>query len=193
MVDKMWCRSPTTLIKQLWRFTGVIAIVLAWIVIGISVYRNPWFNMYNHALSDLGGPYADSPWIYNVGLIAVGILVCIYSLYLAYVATNKLYVYSSALMFVAGIFLALIGLFPSGTKPHSFVSLWFFIQTWLSLLVTALSMTKDRRIIYSLMLWIITIIGPLGAVLIKWPSVAILEVFGVILVDVYVVILTINF
>lgn len=181
------------LAKQLWRFTGLIAIILSWIIIIVSVYLNPWFNVYKHALSDLGGPKANLPWIYNVGLVVVGSIVCIYSLYLAYVVTDKLYAFSSALMFIAGIFLALIGLFPSGTKPHDFVSLWFFVQIWLSLVAVAISMTKHRKIVHSSIMWIIAIIGPLGAILIKWPSVAILEIYGVILIDIYVAILTINF
>jgi len=182
-----------TLAKQLWRFTGLVAIILTWIVIVASVYQNPWFNVFKHALSDLGAPKANLPWIYNIGLVIVGSIICIYSLYLAYIAINKLYVFSFALMFIAGIFLALIGLFPSSTKPHGFVSLWFFVQIWLSLVSTAISMIKDRKIIYSLIMWIIVVIGPLGAILIKWPSVAILEIYGVILIDIYVAILTINF
>lgn len=100
-------------------------------------------------------------------------------------------------MFVAGIFLSLIGLFPSSTKPHDFISLWFFIQIRLSLLPATLGMVKDRRIIHSLVLWVLIFVGPLGAIFIDWPSVALLEIFGVILgvilIDIYVIILTISF
>lgn len=174
----------------LWRFTGLIAAILAWIVIAVSISQNPWFNIFEHALSDLGDlAKANKPWIYNVGLIIVGIITCIYSLYLTYASSSKVHTFASALIFVAGIFLALIGIFPSGTKPHTFVSTWFFIQMWLALVISLIGMVLDRRTVYSVVLGLISIIGPLGALSFKWPSIALLEVYGIILIDIYLIVL----
>jgi hypothetical membrane protein len=178
---------------SLWRFTGIAAAIIAWIVIAISISRNPWFDIYRHALSDLGDAKANKPWIYNIGLIIVGGIVCIYSLYLTFTTNSKAYVYTSALLFIAGLFLALIGIYPSGTRPHIFVSTWFFIQMWLAVIATAIGMAIERRVFYGAILAIVAVIGPIGAIFIKWPSVALQEVFGVILIDLYVVILTLNF
>lgn len=173
-----------------WRFSGVIGVVLAWVIIMLSISQNPWFNIFKHALSDLGDPKASSPWVYNLGLIVVGVIMCIYSLFYTYKAINKAHVYASALLFIAGVFLALIGVYPSSTRPHIFISTWFFIQTWLAFVVSTISMMLDKKIVYTIILSIITIVGPLGAILIKWPSVALLEIYGVILIDIYIITLT---
>jgi len=177
----------------LWRFTGIAAAILAWVVIVLSILQNPWFNVYRHALSDLGGPKASRPWIYNVGLMVVGVVACLYSFYLTYRAASKVHVYASALLFIAGVFLALIGVYPSGTRPHTFVSTWFFIQMWLAVIASAVGMALDGRTVDSAILSAIAIAGPLGAVSIKWPSVALLEIYGVILIDIYIALPTIHF
>lgn len=175
----------------LWRFSGVIGVILAWIVIALSVSQNPWFNILRHALSDLGDPEkACNPWVYNVGLMVIGAIMCIYSLFYTYRATSKVHVYASALLFVAGVFLVLIGVYPSGARPHIFVSTWFFIQTWLALVASIIGMMLNKEKAYTIILSIIAIIGPLGAMLVEWPSVAILEIYGVILVNIYIATLT---
>lgn len=176
-----------------WRFTGIIAAVLAWFIILLSISQNPWFNVYRHALSDLGDPRANKPWIYNIGLMVVGLITCIYSLYLTYITNSKTHIYASALLFIAGIFLVLVGVYPSGTRPHTFISTWFFIQMWLALLATTIGMIIDGRTIHAIVLGTMTIVGPLGAIFIKWPSVALQEIFGIVLIDIYIVILTMVF
>lgn len=176
-----------------WRFTGIMAAVSAWLIILLSISQNPWFDVYRHALSDLGDSRANKPWIYNIGLIVIGLITCIYSLYLTYITNSKAHIYASALLFIAGIFLALIGVYPSGTRPHTFISTWFFIQMWLALLATAIGMVIDGRTIYAIVLGTMAIIGPLGAIFIKWPSVALQEIFGIVLIDIYIIILTMVF
>ncbi|MDK6028650.1 DUF998 domain-containing protein [Ignisphaera sp. 4213-co] len=182
-----------TIIFTIWKFTGIIAAVLAWIIIAISISQNPWFDVFKHALSDLGGSKANNPWIYNIGLIVTGVITCLYALYIAYVANSKVYVYASALLFVAGIFLALIGIYPSGTRPHTFVSTWFFIQMLLAIIATAIGMAVEHRIVYSIVFGVVAIAGPLGAIFLKWPSVALLEIYGIVLIDICVVLMTTRF
>lgn len=169
---------------------GVSAAVLAWLVILLSASRNPWFDLFKHALSDLGGPRALDPWVYNVGLLATGIIASIYALYLAYASKSKVAVYASAFVFIAGIFLALIGMFPSGTRPHTFVSSWFFAQMWMALLASSIDFLARKKLLLGIVLSTIWIAGPLGALLIKWPSVALLEIYGVILINIYIVALS---
>jgi hypothetical membrane protein len=67
------------------------------------------------------------------------------SLYIAYESKRKLVVFSSALLFTAGIFLALIGVFPSGTRPHVFVSTRLFIQVWLSSIPLLIDSIASRK------------------------------------------------
>ncbi|MEM2214838.1 MAG: DUF998 domain-containing protein [Candidatus Nezhaarchaeales archaeon] len=182
-----------TQVKMFWRLCGVAAVVLAWLVILLSINRNPWFDLFKHALSDLGGPRAFDPWIYNLGLLITGVIALIYALYLAYFSTGKVALYASAFVFIAGIFLALIGIFPSGTRPHTFVSSWFFVQMWMAILASSIDFLAKKKMFSGMILLSISIAGPLIALLIEWPSVALLEVYGIILIDAYIVVLTVNY
>lgn len=176
--------------RRLWRFTGLIAAAMAWATISLSISRNPWFSLYRHALSDLGGPGAIDPWVYNVGLIATGVVASTYAIYLASAATEKFTVYASSFIFIAGIFLALIGVFPSSTRPHVFVSTWFFVQMWMAVLASAIGSFAKRELAFGAFLLGISFLGPAGALTIGWPSVALLEIYGIVLIDAYIAVLT---
>lgn len=178
------------MLKKVLRFTGLAAFALAWITVFLSIQRNTWFNFFKHALSDLGGPRAVDPWIYNVGLVATGAMASVYGVYLALVSTSKASIYASSFVFIAGIFLALVGVFPSGTRPHVFVSTWFFVQAWMAMLASAIDFLAKKEVTTGAVLLSLSVIGPVGALLIRWPSVALLEVYGVILIGVYIVTLT---
>jgi hypothetical membrane protein len=168
------------------RFSGIIAVMLAWFVIGLSIYYNPWFVFTKNALSDLGSPDANAPWIYNYGLIVTAIFVILYSIYLILDANNKIETVGGAFVIIAGIFLALIGIYYAGTRPHVFVSTWFFVQMDLAMLIYSLGLLFEKLKIYGLSLIIISVIGPFIALIVKWPSAATLETFGIIIIDVWV-------
>ena len=177
-------------LKVFWRYSWLLGFTLFWIFLAASVSRNPWFSFWKYALSDLGDTKsATDPWIYNTGLIVVAATLCIYSLYIVYESKRKLVVFSSALLFTAGIFLALIGLFPSSTRPHAFVSTWFFIQVWLSSIPLLIDSITSRKPFYIASMVTVSIIAPIAAYIVEivvgWPSVAILEIYGVIIVSFY--------
>lgn len=178
------------MLKTAWKLCGIIAAVSAWTTISLSISRNPWFDLFKHALSDLGGPKAKDPWVYNVGLMITGVLTSIYALYAVSASTSKIAVYASSFIFIAGIFLVLIGVFPSGTRPHTFVSTWFFVQMWMAVVASAIDFLVRKRLVLGTLLLALSAVGLLGALLVKWPSVALLEIYGVILINIYVVILT---
>jgi len=182
---------------NLWRLAGILASVIAWLTIAVSAYLNPWFSIWRHAFSDLGAPRANMPWVYNAGLVVSGVLACLFSLYLLYVARSKVEAFSSSLLFVAGIFLALIGVFPSSTRPHTFVSTWFFVQMWLSFISFSVASHVTRRRGLRNSLAVVGVLGPLGALLVEllwgWPSIALLEAYGVIVVNLGVVHLTLEY
>ena len=168
------------------RASGIIAITLAWIVIGLAVRFNPWFDLFKHALSDLGTDRAFMPQIYNYGLIMTAFFIILFSVYLTIKARNKAETFAGAYLSIAGIFLALIGVFPGGTKPHTFVSTWFFIQAQLSVLMKSIGSLMKHRKRVAVLLLLIFMLAILGGML-RWPSVALEEVFEVILLDIYVV------
>ncbi len=180
---------------RLW-WAGPAAVILAWIVIGASWYLNPWFRFLEHAFSDLGGPEASYPWVYNYGLIATGALVILYSWFIYSVAASKMEAAASALTFVAGIFLALIGVYPSGTRPHTFVSMWFFIQMDMALIALGLGLrVRGSRLwhaITGLSVLAFPIYGMVEAT-VGWPSVAAGEAYGIIVIDLAVILATIEY
>jgi hypothetical membrane protein len=176
--------------RRLWIF-GYLAMVLAWAVIGTSWYLNRyWFRFLGNAFSDLGGSRAVHPEVYNLGLISTAILLIIYSAYLYLVAEHKMEVVGSAFAFIAGIFLAFIGIYHEGTRPHVFVSSWFFAQIDLSIVATGLGMIFRGLRLGKAVLGI-GILAPIAyiaiAASIGWPSVASGEAFGIVAIDLAVV------
>ncbi len=155
-----------------------------------SVMVNPWFVFTRNALSDLGGPHARLPWIYNCGLVATAVLVIAYAAYVIDRADNKLIVTSAAFMAVGGIFLAMIGVFHEGTYPHVFVSTWFFVQMDLSLILWgAGSLAEGLRLKGSAEV-ALGVAAPAVAIMVRWPSTAVEEVYGIVIIDVFVLLST---
>ncbi len=173
---------------------GPLAIVSAWVTIGVSIYINPWFRVTNNALSDLGGgnlllnghPAPTDPWVYNYGLIITGIIIALFSLSIIYKSSRKIENMGLSFFIISGLFLALIGYYHEGTYPHGFVSIWFFILASISYLTIGISLLsksgKFGTVIVLLIIasWIIYSV-------VNWQSVAEGEIFGVAVIDLAVV------
>ncbi|MFP3157647.1 MAG: DUF998 domain-containing protein [Caldivirga sp.] len=178
-------------VKDALTYMGVAAAALAWIVIAISISLNPWFNLLHNALSDLGSPHANYYWVYNYGLVATAIVMFTYSIYLLLVSGNKIEAMGSSFVAVASIFLALIGVFHEGTYPHAFVSQWFFTQMDLAVVTWSVGLVIDRNLNYGVPLLLLGLLAPLPALLLKWPSTATLEVYGILVIDVWAIAATV--
>jgi len=175
--------------KRLFRLTGVLVATLAWIIIFISMAQNPWFVFTQHAFSDLGGPTATNPWIFNYGLMVVSVLSVVYTIFLLQEATNKMETLGGIFMVVASTFLALIGIYPSGTNPHTLVSIGFFLQFDLVIIAWGLGLLLRGLKGVGMLFSVIGILGPLAALTIEWPSIAIMETFGILIIDLWVIIM----
>ncbi len=162
------------------RLAGVIASAVFWISTLVSIRYNPWFSFYIHAFSDLGGPGANHPWIYNTGLIISALFVALLSMDMVLVSKTRVGIVGGSYLSISSIFLALIGIFPSGTYPHVFVSVWFFIQAFIGFLIFGIGEFR-REPIYLTAIAAIFLAGLLGALLIKWPSAATIEAYEIIL------------
>lgn len=177
-------------------YLGVVAIVFAWIIIFLNWILNPWFIFTKHAYSDFGAGRACCPWLYNVGLIITGILLILFSFGLTYLAQNKIEVFGAGNIFVGGIFLALIGIFPGGTYPHVCVSTWFFIQMNIAFLIIGVGMTV-RKSEFGLIILLLALLEMPFALIIEllvgWPSAAVIETYGIIFIDASVVLLTLDY
>ncbi|MEB3825165.1 MAG: DUF998 domain-containing protein [Desulfurococcales archaeon] len=172
-------------------YTGVTAILAAWITIFLSWKLNPWFNVFEDAYSDLGGPAAYHREVYNYGLILTGLLVFLWGAYIAIVSRGRFGVIGGSYMALAGVFLALIGVYPSGTRPHTFVSTWFFIQADLALI--AIGMELRGFLAGRLIVALSVLAFPLALLVeatLGWPSTAILETYGIVIIDAGVLLAT---
>ncbi len=187
--DENTVEKVISLYKALFRYSGVIAAIMAWVVIGICIYLNPWFIFTVHAFSDLGGPNAYMPWVYNLGLITTGLVILAYSIYLVMFSENRLESVASGFMFIAGLFLMLIGIYPSGTKPHNFVSTWFFLQADMAILTWGLGLLLRGQKRYGALFTLMGILGPLIAMVIDWPSAATVEAYGIVIIDLWVILM----
>lgn len=91
-----------------------------------AIAVNPWFSFARNAMSDLGNP-ANGPlyWLYNYVLIVSG------ALYAAYFAAvfRRVRPRTSLLLFVASLFLVLVGIFHEGFgRLHYYVSVLYFVN-----------------------------------------------------------------
>ncbi|WP_297073053.1 DUF998 domain-containing protein [Thermococcus sp.] len=160
--------------RMVW--TGFAGGLTYWLFVAWSISRNSWFSFWRNALSDLGGPNANSPWIYNVGLMVSSVFIIGFAIYLILTSENKLQTIGGAYISVSAIFLALIGVFHEGTKPHVFVSTYFFFQFFLGVLIYGLGSGNTVKG-GSLLLFVLAIVGAL----VRWPSTALLETYEIIL------------
>jgi len=142
---------------------GFASGVVFWIVTILSIAANPCFSVTTNAFSDLGASSANAPWIYNYGLVVAGGVALLYSVALMDWSTNKVEVAGSAFMVVAGIFLALIGIYPSGTRAHTFVSLWFFLQADLAIASWGIGLMVAKKRLLGILSIAVAILAPVGA------------------------------
>jgi hypothetical membrane protein len=171
------------------RLLGVVGAVLVWVVIYLAIQGNPWFTFTEHAFSELGSPMADDPEVFNTGLIVLGGLFSLYAVALIQDASNKVETVGGAFTLLAGLFLTLIGVYPSGTAPHTFVSLWFFIQADIAIIAWGIGILwSDWRRLGAAVIGI-GVVGPLIAAAVPWPSIAVVEAYGIVLMDAWVVLM----
>lgn len=97
---------------------------------------------------------------------------------------------SVGVFLVAIIHLLLIGVFPEGTKPHGFVSYEFFALMTSSLLLIGVSLIIEKLSKYGVLFIILFLVSLGGSLLIAWPSIALLELYNIILYNIGVATLT---
>jgi hypothetical membrane protein len=163
------------------------AVLGAWSIIGASWALNrSWFVFTRDAFSDFGGSRSCCPGLYNYGLMGIGILVVALGYCMALAARGKLEVAGAAYAGLAGVFLGFIGYYHEGTRPHVFVSTWFFVQMDVALAMLSVGLSRRgcwlaRPALYASM-EAFPVAGLVG-VLAGWPSAAVLETYGILIID----------
>ncbi|AFL96043.1 hypothetical protein CL1_1847 [Thermococcus cleftensis] len=155
---------------------GFMGALVYWSFVAWSISRNPWFSFWKNALSDLGGPGANSPWIYNAGLVVSSLFLLAFSVGLILTSEGRLQTVGGAYLSISSVFLALIGIFHEGTEPHVFVSTYFFVQFFLGALLYGLGSERLRPV--SVLIFSLALVGPL----VPFPSTSLLETYEILLV-----------
>ncbi|MEM3186672.1 MAG: DUF998 domain-containing protein [Conexivisphaerales archaeon] len=175
-------------VKTILLFMGPVAIASAVIWIGAAIAINPTFDFFSGALSQLGSPGANAPWVYNTGLIFTSILLFLFSVSLLLNSKNKIESSGSSFLMITSLFLALIGIYHGGTYPHDFVSLWFFVLADISIFAWGVGLLFDvfwHGVYVLILVCSATILG-FG---ISWQSSAELETFGTAAISVWAVLM----
>ena len=157
--------------------SGIAAIVSAFAWIAAAMLLNPGFDFFTGALSQLGSPGSNFPWVYNVGLMFTSVLLFIFACGLLLWSRNKVESTGSSFFMIASLFLALIGIYHGGTYPHDFVSLWFFIIADIAIITWGFGMVIENAARGGYILLLASIATGI-AFGISWPSSAELETFG---------------
>lgn len=112
-------------------------------------------------------------------LIVTSLFVLAFAIYLILASENRLQtVGGGAYISISAIFLALIGIFHGGTRPHVFVSTYFFVQFFLGALIYGVGSEK-REIRYgSVLIFLLALFGTF----LEWSSVALIETYEIALV-----------
>jgi len=104
---------------------------------------------------------------------------------MVYSSRSKLETVAGSYFSIAAVFLALIAIYPAGTRPHVFVSTWFFVQAFLGALVYGVAMLwVARKFSYSI--FTIFALGLAGS-LARWPSAASLEAYEIVLLTAFAI------
>ena len=170
---------------------GWASMVSGWLVILLAISRNPWFVFTENAFSDLGAASANDPWLFNVGMILTGVMIVLFAVHLFEVSINKISRIGGASMALTGLMLMMIGFFPEGTPYHYMVSVWFFSQGALTVLIWGLALMREetwRK--YGQIFTVMGITGPIIAVIVPWPSTAVAEAYGILVLNIWVALMT---
>ena len=166
-------------------FFGVVAPVLGFTMIFLTIRASPWFNWTANALSDLGVSGFGSV-IFNSGLAMTGALMMMFSLGFFELTKGSWVGQLGSALFLAGAFILCgIGAFPeTAGRIHYYLSVAFFVSLPLSLFALGTFMT--RHDMKRLGLLSFTAGGfAAGVWLLQWSSAAVPEAFSALAVGVW--------
>jgi hypothetical membrane protein len=146
--------------------------------------------VFKNALSDLGRVGLENNYVFNTGLILAALVALTYIPSLLDFFKSRIGFMSLGIFLIAILHLLLIGVFPEGTKPHGFVSYEFFALMTISLLFIGISLIAEGMSKYGASLLLLFILSLGGSLLIKWPSIALLELYNIALYNAGVAVLT---
>lgn len=107
-------------------WTGLAGAVIGVAATLLATLLSPTFTWAGSALSDLGAADAATPWLFNGGLMAAGLVALPFAWVLVSSARNEVERLGAIAYAGAIVALALVGAFPTGTALHFPVAVGYF-------------------------------------------------------------------
>lgn len=126
--------------------SGIALPVVFVTMLMIAISLNPWFSFYRNALSDLGSLKVPTRYVFNCGLILMGLFGILFSL-----ATVR-YFESTAMhiLTVAMTFLIAVGIFPEEYgRVHSIPAALFYVFSLAGIFYTGILLKKRGELWFS--------------------------------------------
>ncbi len=142
------------------KFPNILAILFPlsiYFTIIVAILNAPWFDFYDNALSDLG-VHEGSALIFNTGIFLSGLIYGFYGLMKLKSAKNMIDKTGRVILLIAGVSLALVGVFPKNIKPFHTIFAWgFFILFPIGAVMTSIkARDKDKAYWFLAMISLIT-------------------------------------
>ncbi|RLF94442.1 hypothetical protein DRN45_03380 [Thermococci archaeon] len=158
---------------------GILAPVIAFIAISLSIYMHPWFSWRENALSDLGALGVTYNTIFNMGLIVTALVSLIFASGLPKITKDKIGRAGNLFFVISIVFLLLIGIFPESTSPHKSVSVAFYTFATVSLVLIGIGLMRKRSErkygLFTVLLLGTALFLCFGF---SWPAIAVPEIIG---------------
>jgi hypothetical membrane protein len=132
-------------LDRLGRASGVAFPVLSLGAILLATLISPTFTWTESALSDLGAPGEPTALLFNGGLVLTGLVAPPFVAWIYRRARNRLERAGAAVLGVAAVLSALIGIFPTGTSLHFPVAVGFFLAVPIALWLRAAGASRAGR------------------------------------------------
>ncbi|PTD94721.1 hypothetical protein C9439_01010 [archaeon SCG-AAA382B04] len=160
---------------------GISSILVLLVSLAVSISQNNWFVWTKNALSDLGGPEATNPWIFNFGLIIAGLLGMLYFSKISSRTKNRFQKIGLTTIILDLFLLILVGVFSIESPLHYPLSVSFFAVLVIGALIFGigeLEVSKNKGITYIS----ITILSLISSIIIlnTFEGIAIAEIHAVI-------------
>lgn len=124
---------------------GILSPLIALVFISIAIYLNPWFVLSDNALSDLGAIGESYNYVFDIGIILTGFTNILFSFGLQNLKNTRIGHCGATIYGVGVSFLLLVGVFPLGTSPHSYVAVISFLLATLAIILIGIDQALAKQ------------------------------------------------
>ncbi len=134
-------------------YSGLLAPLIGYVFITISLAMHDDFTLSQNSLSDLGEVGVQYNNVFNFALIISGILFLIFILGMLRKAESRVGEIGLIGLFLGAGFLMLTGIFPKGTAPHMIMAILFYSTSAGGLILFGLDKFLEFEPKWSVLIW----------------------------------------